>query len=113
MERMTKREADGTAIALEYEDETYLMQDDDDAFTGYISSPIIDRLAELEDMLESGELLKLPCIEPFNTCNIETGEPCICYNILYRHTDGELVIDCAVDKEEAEAKLKKLQESVK
>lgn len=54
MERLTKRDIDGTAIAPEFADETYIMQDDHDKFTGYINSPIVERLAELEDKLESG-----------------------------------------------------------
>lgn len=61
MERLTKYDKDGTAIAPEFADETYIMQDDHDRFTGYINSPIVDRLAELEDKLESGRLVELPC----------------------------------------------------
>lgn len=61
MERLTKRNNDGTAIAPEFADETYLMQDDHDRFTGYINSPIVDRLAELEDKMENGILIELPC----------------------------------------------------
>lgn len=57
-----------------------------------------------------GETVELPCIEPFSTCNIETGEPCTCYNILYRDkASGELAIDCEVDKSEAERRLAELK----
>lgn len=57
-----------------------------------------------------GELVELPRIEPFTTCNIETGEPTTAYNILYRdNASGELVIDCEVDKSAAEARLKELR----
>lgn len=57
-----------------------------------------------------GEYLELSCIEPFSSCNIETGEPCTCYNILYRDkASGELAIDCEVDKSEAERRLAELR----
>ncbi len=44
MERLTKYDKDGTAIAPEFAGKTYLMQNEHDRFTGYISSPIVDRL---------------------------------------------------------------------
>ena len=61
MGRLTKRDNDGIAIAPQFEDKTYVMQDDHDKFTGYINSPIVDRLAELEDKLESGQVKELIC----------------------------------------------------
>lgn len=59
MERLTKRDENGTAIAPDFADKTYIMQDEHDKFTGYINSPIVDRLAELEDKIESGKLVEL------------------------------------------------------
>lgn len=57
-----------------------------------------------------GEIVELPCFEPFSTFNIETGEPCTAYNVLYRDkVSGELVIDCEDDEPHAEARLKELR----
>ena len=57
-----------------------------------------------------GEIVELPRIEPFETCNIETGEPITAYNVLYRDkTSGELIIDCEVNKSEAERRLAELK----
>ena len=59
MERLTKRDKDGTAIAPEFADETYLMQDDHDRFTGYITSPIVDRLPNSKTSSKAGSLVEL------------------------------------------------------
>lgn len=57
-----------------------------------------------------GEIVELPCIEPFSTFNIVTGEPSTAYNILYRDMEsGELVIDCEIEQAEAERRLAELR----
>lgn len=101
MERLTKYDKDGTAIAPEFADETYIMQDDNDRFTGYINSPIVDRLAELEDKIEDGTLVELPCI-------VSTLSPKYVV-IVFRGKDGKLYKTHSFDIKDAEAKLKELK----
>lgn len=138
MERLTKYDKDGTAIAPEFADETYIMQDDHDRFTGYINSPFVDRLAELEDKLESGRLVEQPCkvgdtvwLVKYLTCEgtapVEIFDEWIIdkivitkRGILYCGThegtedyrtfdDDEYKVNWFTDKVEAEEKLKELK----
>lgn len=108
MERMTKRNKDGTAIAPEFADKTYIMQDDHDRFTGYINSPIVDRLAEFEDKLESGQLVELPCIKTL------TDQKGILYRVYFMNyawgENGIIDFYSYRSEKEAEARLKELQE---
>lgn len=72
---------------------------------------LYNRLAELEDKLESGELVELPCIKEIKRSGrteyhiyfIRTIEPCI----------GSIDYYLTTDKSKAEARLKELQEEQK
>lgn len=64
---------------------------------------LVDRLAELEDKIECGDLIELPCIMQ----NI-LGDWVVCfYNDEYHTIDGYQLST----KEEAETKLKELKEN--
>ena len=98
----------------------------------------IDRLFDLENKIESGELIskkqyeqlqaenaelrarlgkavELPCIEPMTTWDwdeekgIEEKHFGDYYQVLYRDEDGEFIASLGMKKEEAEARLKELQ----
>lgn len=108
MDRLTKRDNNGRAIAPEFADETYIMQDDNDVFTGYINSPIVDRLAELEDKIENGTLVELP--EPYISTFVN-GNGKTMYEVW--HSSVEIISSACEDafytREEAEKRIEELK----
>lgn len=61
------------------------------------------RLAELEDAIESGEFVRLPCIQE-KTLGKEPPNPTM-YKIVYRDKFGFITTEFCADKAQAEAKL--------
>lgn len=66
----------------------------------------IERLAELEDKLESGQLVELPCLREISFMGQKT------YELLFVGKSGRVYSDLYYDfqKEAAEARLKELHE---
>lgn len=89
-ERLTKRDKDGK-INVPLMNAYYIMQ-------------AYDRLAELEDKIESGKIIELPRIRP------SSGGYKGKYVVEYvSKQDGGIDIDIDLTLEEAEARLKELQ----
>lgn len=65
----------------------------------------VDRLAELEDKIESGKMLGLPCKMKLNIsdCNVDV------YQIIYSGKYGYMRTEIVYGEVEAEARLKELQ----
>lgn len=62
MERITKRDENGTAfIVLDENSKEWCVSVDQSSYTHTIECEAVDRLAEYEDAEEQGLLLRLPC----------------------------------------------------
>lgn len=81
---------------------------------------LLDRLTELEDKLESGQLVELPCKMGDTMYGIDSPKHIekaklleLCYEVVTNdghHLIGHFGISLFTDKSQAEARLKELQE---
>lgn len=100
MDRLTKRTADGKArraksstsyfVGAIYEEEKVLDQE------------VIDRLAEYEDKLESGQMIELPCKRTAKSTLPK-------YEVVFIDKYGKIVVERFVDEPSADRRLAELK----
>lgn len=74
------------------------------------SNPYYIKLAELEDRIENGTLIEFPYVNVKHKYNERLGKYVDIFNIFHKDFEGDIIISICVTAEEAEAKLKELQE---